>query len=199
MRIRAGAGVAGRVLATEQPLIVDDLSKVEVASETLRRSGVLSWAGVPLRSEDRVLGVMHVTSRTPGYFSEDDIEVLEVLADPIAAAIDRVQLFEAERTAGLTAELAAERLRSLQRMTAALASAGSADQVCEVILQGVRHRRGGRRRRRWRAGDMDAARGPARSRRRRRAEPPVPGDPARLEPARARQPEGGDADVRRDA
>lgn len=135
LRIRAGAGVAGRVLASNEPLIVDDLSQVEVASETLRRSGVLSWAGVPLRSDGRVLGVLHVTSKTPAYFSDEDIEVLEVLADPIASAIERVQLFEAERAARLTAELAVQRLRSLQRMTAALASARSADEVYEVILR----------------------------------------------------------------
>ena len=81
MRIHAGAGVAGRVLASAEPLIVPDLSRVEVASETLRTSGVRSWAGVPLRSEDRVVGVMHVTSRSVAYFSEDDIEVLEALAE----------------------------------------------------------------------------------------------------------------------
>lgn len=135
MRIQAGSGVAGRVLASGEPLIVPDLSRVEVASETLRTSGVRSWAGVPLRSEDRVVGVMHVTSKSVAYFSEEDIEVLEVLADPIAAAIDRVQLFEGERAARETAELAVERLRSLQRITAALASARSTDQVCDVILR----------------------------------------------------------------
>jgi sigma-B regulation protein RsbU (phosphoserine phosphatase) len=135
MRIPAGGGVAGRVLGSAQPLIVPDLSRVEVASGTLRRSGVRSWAGVPLRSGDCVLGVMHVASRQVDYFSEEDLEVLEVLADPIAAAIERVRLFEAERAARETAELAVELLRSLQRITAALASARSTDQVCDVILR----------------------------------------------------------------
>lgn len=62
VRIRAGEGVSGRVMATRRPLVVDDLSRVELATPILRESGMQSIVAVPLLSGDRLLGVMHAGS-----------------------------------------------------------------------------------------------------------------------------------------
>ncbi|HZU79802.1 MAG TPA: GAF domain-containing protein, partial [Acidimicrobiales bacterium] len=42
VRIPFGAGMAGRVAATREPLVVPDLTKIDVVSETLRDSAVRS-------------------------------------------------------------------------------------------------------------------------------------------------------------
>jgi PAS domain S-box-containing protein len=138
--IPAGSGVAGRVLSSGEPLIIGDLSKVEVASSTLRSSGSRSFVGVPLFS-GRPLGVLHATSLTPEAFSQEDAELLALFAGPIASAIERVRLFEEEREARSCAEHASghaeratERVRGLQRITASLASVSTIEEVCEVIL-----------------------------------------------------------------
>ena len=52
VRIAAGAGVSGTVLATKEPMIVDELDDVEVFSPELRRSGFHSYVGVPLVERD---------------------------------------------------------------------------------------------------------------------------------------------------
>jgi GAF domain-containing protein len=154
LSIPAGAGLSGRVLASGEPLIIDDVSGFELVSNTLRSSGARAYVGVPLLG-DRRLGVLHATSRTPGKFSEQDAELLALFAGPIASAIERVRLFEAERAARSSAETAtaraeqataraeqataraeqaAERLLGLQRVTAALANASTVEEVCGVIL-----------------------------------------------------------------
>lgn len=138
--IPAGAGVSGRVLASGEPLIIDELSNADVLSSTLRTSGSRSYVGVPLSQTSR-LGVLHATSRSPGKFSTGDAELLTLFAGPLASAIERVRLFEAEQSARRSAEEAvgraertADRLRGLQRITASLASASTAQEVCDTIL-----------------------------------------------------------------
>ena len=93
VRIAAGAGVSGTVLATKEPMIVDELDDVEVFSPELRRSGFHSYVGVPLVERDRAIGVLHATSFKPGHFSPADVKTLSSLAGPVAAAVHRVRQF----------------------------------------------------------------------------------------------------------
>jgi signal transduction histidine kinase len=65
---------------------------------------------VPLLVADRLIGVMHVDSATPRRFTEEELRLLERVADRVALAIDNARLHAAERTARAEAE-AAVRLR----------------------------------------------------------------------------------------
>lgn len=58
-----------------------------------------SEMAVPLRAGRRVIGVLDVQSREPNAFSTDDIEVLEILADQIAIAIENTRLYTEARNA----------------------------------------------------------------------------------------------------
>src|SRR5579863_1908133 len=60
--IGVGAGMAGKVVADRKPMIVSDLATIEVASETLRNSGVRSLVAVPVSIADQVIGVVHADS-----------------------------------------------------------------------------------------------------------------------------------------
>lgn len=132
--IAQGAGMAGRVVAERRPLVVDDLSTIEVASDTLRHSGVRSLVAVPIVTGDRVIGVVHADSYELARFSPADARLLGVVADRLAAAIERVRLFQAERAARAHAEAVAERLGRLQRITAALSGDLDAERVADVVL-----------------------------------------------------------------
>ena len=67
-----------------------------------------SMMGVPLLVADRLLGVVHVGSRLPRHFTDQDVQLLQQVADRIALAIDRAQLYEAERTAHMAEQKARE-------------------------------------------------------------------------------------------
>ena len=55
----------------------------------------ISWLGVPLKIEDRVIGAMAVQNYTnPNLFSENDIKLLEFVSSQIATAIERKQTEE---------------------------------------------------------------------------------------------------------
>ncbi len=99
VRIPVGAGFAGRVATARRPVVVDDLTTIEVVSPALRASGVTSIAGVPLLLGDELIGVIHVGSIAPRTFSEEEVDVLELAAERIALAIHRSRTYESERVA----------------------------------------------------------------------------------------------------
>ncbi|MGH2515600.1 MAG: GAF domain-containing protein, partial [Ktedonobacterales bacterium] len=103
VRIPVGAGFAGRIAAERAPLAVEDLSTYPVSSPFLREK-LRSVLGVPLLAGGRVLGVVHIGSATPRQFTAAETALLEQVADRIARAVERAQLFAAAQTARLAAE-----------------------------------------------------------------------------------------------
>ena len=150
LSIHYGQGMAGRVLATRAPMIVEDLSQITLASPTLRDQGIQSLAAVPLLSEKRVLGVLHTGSRRLGHFSAADVALLEILADRLAVALAAVQLFEQQRrladisaflaeTARIMAE-ASDLSDALHRLAAAALPALGDVCLIDIIEEGALRR-----------------------------------------------------------
>ena len=97
VRIPVGGGFAGRVAATRQPVIIDDLATFPVLNPILREKGIKSMLGVPLLIGGEAIGVMHVGSLIHRRFSEDNVELLQLVAQRVAIAIERAQLHEQTR------------------------------------------------------------------------------------------------------
>lgn len=91
-RVPFGEGFAGRIAEYRVPLIVDDTREFELYSDILHER-LRSLAGVPLLANDRVVGVLHVGATVPRHFSAEDGELLQLVADRIALAIDHARLF----------------------------------------------------------------------------------------------------------
>jgi signal transduction histidine kinase len=127
VRIPIGRGFAGRIAAERRPIVLDDVDHADVLNPLLRQKGIKSLAGVPLVFANEVLGVLHVGSLTPRDFTKNDVELLEVVADRVALAIEHARLFEAERRGR-------SRLERVQNvMDAALANLGFDDLVRELL------------------------------------------------------------------
>ena len=97
VRIPLGLGFAGRVAADRQPVVLPDVDHAEVLNPILRRKGIKSMLGVPLLVEGGPIGVLHVGTLTPHEFTKDDIDILQLVADRTALAIEHARAFEAER------------------------------------------------------------------------------------------------------
>jgi len=61
------------------------------------REGILSSVGIPLRVEDRKVGVMFVNYRSPHRFTEDELTNVQLFANQAAVAIWNAQLYQAEQ------------------------------------------------------------------------------------------------------
>ncbi len=94
VRIPVGGGFAGRVAASKQPVILDDVDHADVLNPILRQKGIKSMLGVPLLVEGNALGVIHVGTLVHRRFTADDVELLRLVADRVAIAIERGRLHE---------------------------------------------------------------------------------------------------------
>jgi len=88
IRIPLGRGFAGRIAASHEPMILDDLSTSEIMSPVLRNKGVRSMVGVPLLAKDQVIGVFHIGTLHSHQFTKNDIHLLQLIADRLEVAME---------------------------------------------------------------------------------------------------------------
>jgi serine phosphatase RsbU (regulator of sigma subunit)/anti-sigma regulatory factor (Ser/Thr protein kinase) len=88
VRIPLGEGFAGRIAAEAAPLVIEDVLDAKVLNPSLHETGIRSLLGAPLVAQGRVTGVIHVGSLTTREFGSEDIELLQLVADRVALAVD---------------------------------------------------------------------------------------------------------------
>ncbi len=133
VHVSMGRGVAGSIAASGKPRIIDDLSKVEVENPLLRAT-VHSLVGVPLFVGSRVIGVIHIDSATPRHFTEEDAQLLQVIASRVALAIEHSRLYESERAARREAEAISRQLRALQSVSDVAMEHARLDDLLRALL-----------------------------------------------------------------
>jgi signal transduction histidine kinase len=94
VRIPVGGGFAGRIAAERHPVILADVDHADVLNPILREKGIKSMLGVPLLVEGDALGVIHVGTLVHRRFTAADVELLRLVADRLALAIERARLHE---------------------------------------------------------------------------------------------------------
>jgi signal transduction histidine kinase len=105
VRVPIGAGLAGGIAVTRAGIIVPDVASSEVFS-TFLRDRIKSLVGAPMQVGGRLIGVIHVGTSAPREFTEDDLQLLGLLADRVALGIEHARLREAESAARRDAEAA---------------------------------------------------------------------------------------------
>jgi PAS domain S-box-containing protein len=120
-QVPVGEGFAGQIAETQRQLVVADISQINTVGAQLRNSGVVSLAGVPLVTDGRTIGVVHVGMRTPREFDREDVLLLRLVAARVAVAIDRAQVHEREHRIAeiLQRSLLPERLPAIEGVEAA--------------------------------------------------------------------------------
>ena len=91
--------IVGKVTLDGQSVIVND-----VMADPLHKFNPLlpetrAEAAIPLKIGNRVIGAIDIQSKTAGSFTEDEIIVLQTLADQVAVAIDNARSFELSQQA----------------------------------------------------------------------------------------------------
>lgn len=97
--IPIGEGFAGRIALQHQPLIIQQDAYTQVYNPILSQQQVQSLLGAPLLLDNRLIGVIRVGTLLPRQFNQDDVQLLQLVAERAALAIDRARLNEAERQA----------------------------------------------------------------------------------------------------
>lgn len=91
----AGRGIVGRALATGRAELVPDVRQDSDYVEWV--PGTLSEMVVPIRTSERLIGMVDVRSPIAGRFGQDDLARLERLASQIGLVVTNAQLLAQER------------------------------------------------------------------------------------------------------
>lgn len=91
-RLKMGEGFLGAVAQSGKPIISDDVSKDDRYFEARKRTR--SEIVAPIVSNERVIGVFDLESDETGAYTEDDLEVLGLLASHVAIIIEKARLHD---------------------------------------------------------------------------------------------------------
>lgn len=139
LRVPAGMGLASRIVHTRAPQWTDyaaetDLPRDPVIDAAIAEEHMQSILGVPMISDDQVLGVLFAADRYAHAFSADQIALLSAFAGHAAVILQTVRLLDAERRATLEAERATADARA--RAAAMEAAAAVHEDLTRLVLAG---------------------------------------------------------------
>jgi sigma-B regulation protein RsbU (phosphoserine phosphatase) len=90
-RIKVGEGMTGQAAQLRQAILIDDVTQDPRYISAV--PNVRSELAVPLISKNRVIGVIDLEARDPGYFNEEHKRLLTLIASRMAAGIENAQLY----------------------------------------------------------------------------------------------------------
>jgi GAF domain-containing protein/HAMP domain-containing protein len=87
-------GIVGHAAGTGKPRIALDVGADAVFFDNPDLPNTRSEMGLPLKIRDQVIGVLDVQSTEEKAFSDEDVAILQTMADQIAIAIENARLLE---------------------------------------------------------------------------------------------------------
>lgn len=114
-RLKKGeVGIVGYVVSRGQARIALDVGKDAVHFKNPLLPHTRSEMALPIKTGERILGALDIQSTEAEAFSDLDVQSLQVIADQLAVALDRIRLFEELR---LTVENLESSTRAATRKT----------------------------------------------------------------------------------
>jgi diguanylate cyclase (GGDEF)-like protein len=101
-RLAPGEGIAGKVLASGQPVITSSYQEETPPPAHVLLGGVCAGVGVPMRWNGELRGALSVGFREPREVAREDLDVLEAIADLAVVACHNAEAFADVRTAAST-------------------------------------------------------------------------------------------------
>ena len=127
LRVGRGEGLIGWVAESGQPVVVNDVMAEPRYRPSEGLEGIRSEVVVPLKVDERLVGILDLQSDQPDAFSDDDLSVLRTLADQVAIAIEDDRLYRAEKARRQLAD-------TLREVAAALSSTLELPAVLDLVL-----------------------------------------------------------------
>ncbi len=131
VRLHLGEGLAGRVAQDGVPLMVEDYQQWAGRAVVLDKANVRRILSVPLKTRNRIIGVLDLfdTEHT-GLFTDDEVRLLSLFADQAAVAVDNARLYE-------EAQQRAEQLATMNEIGHAISTLQDLDSVLKIIYRQV--------------------------------------------------------------
>jgi signal transduction protein with GAF and PtsI domain len=99
--LKVGQSVSGKVVLEKRPTTVIDVTKEPgyMYPEVARQEGIVSLLSVPMMVKDRAIGVINSYTKSEHRFKQEEISILQTVANQAAVAIENTHLSEEILTA----------------------------------------------------------------------------------------------------
>jgi PAS domain S-box-containing protein len=84
----------------QEPVIIYDISRdprLQMHEKLIRKQKLSSYLAMPLITQDKTIGILHILTVQPKVFAREDVEFFQTLAGQTAIALRSAQLFEQVR------------------------------------------------------------------------------------------------------
>ncbi len=94
--LKVGESISGQVVKEKKPIAVFDVTREPgfMYQDLARAEGLCSLLSVPMMIKDRVIGVINSYTPEPHRFTEEEIKVLQAVANQAAISIENTNLLE---------------------------------------------------------------------------------------------------------
>lgn len=93
-KFRTG-GLTSKILKSEEPIVIPDINtSIEGVSTIIIQEGIKSLVAMPLRLENRVVGILYVDDFTPRDFTSREISALSLLGNQATIALLKAQALQ---------------------------------------------------------------------------------------------------------
>jgi GAF domain-containing protein/DNA-binding response OmpR family regulator/anti-sigma regulatory factor (Ser/Thr protein kinase) len=138
-----GPGLTSTVIRSGQALVLKNLDEqvdhgVILFTKSKTHIDSQSWLGVPIKSGERVIGVISMQDQRPDLFTDSDVRLLLTLASSLGVALENAHLFdETQRLLKETEQRNAE-LATVNAVSEALASELDLDALIPLVGEQTR-------------------------------------------------------------
>jgi len=117
-----------QVLASGQPLVVNNRREIHDSQSLLARSFSVAW--IPIKAGARVVGVLGISAGRPNPFSQREVEFLQAIGSVIGVAIENARLFgQTKRNL--------EQIRALHEIGTAITSTLDLHDILKIFLEEI--------------------------------------------------------------
>ena len=94
--LKVNSSLSGEVIKTKEPLVVFDVRKEEkyFYRDLAIKEGLTSMVVVPMVVKHRAIGAINVYTKEPHSFSDEEVSVLQIVANQAAVAVENTKLME---------------------------------------------------------------------------------------------------------
>ncbi len=95
IRLKPGQGIAGSVLLSKEPLLIHDVyndKRFSPEADQVSGFSTNSILCVPLTVEGQAIGILEAINKQIGRFDENDLELMQAIANPLAIALENASL-----------------------------------------------------------------------------------------------------------
>jgi signal transduction histidine kinase len=103
--VEIGSGLNGQVAETGQPLLVQDIHlNSSPNQQVLAQEGLRSFAAVPLRAKESIVGVLGVATHDDRQFTDGEVDLLSAIGGQVGIAVENARLYRRSRQAATLEE-----------------------------------------------------------------------------------------------